>query len=52
MKQIICPYYEKWNFENVDTPICEIDEYETPCDGRNYTNCDKYIENIKQFDNY
>ena len=52
MEQKICPYYGIWNFDNVDTPLCEVDNYETSCDGRNYTECWKFIECRKLFDNY
>ena len=45
MEQIICPYYGIWIFDDVEnTPICEIDDYETSCDRRNYIECWKFIE--------
>lgn len=45
MKQIICPYLNRWNFENVNDYICELDEciVNDEC-WREYKKCPKIIK--------
>ena len=68
MKRNSCPYFDRWNFEEIDvvpeknnhephlerwifddvenTPICEVDDKRTNCNGRSgtYMSCPKYID--------
>ena len=53
MEQKICPYYKIWTFdERNDISICEFDDCETSCDGKNCDRYYKFIECRKLFHQY